>query len=71
LPTLSQPMIDALRRIGKEADPTTGVVERMHGVTPGTLRGMERRGLIQCDRFYATDAVSLTDAGRAALAANT
>lgn len=66
--TLSKPMLDALREIKRQTDPETGIARRLWCVTPGTLRALERRGLIRCSAMYATDDVRMTDAGRAAAA---
>lgn len=60
-------MLSALRQIEKESS-LTGAVRDLIGPTPGTIRAMERRGLVKCGPIYACCDVSLTDAGRAALA---
>lgn len=65
---LSKPMRAALRELAKHHETERyGVVESFNYPTPGTLRALQKRGLIECDRFYACKDVRFTPAGRTAL----
>lgn len=72
MPTLSPPMKQALQKIIQQCDASIeGRIKRVYFATPGTLRALERRGLIKCDACYATDFVEPTNVGRTELAKST
>jgi len=58
-------MISALRWLIRDGERKGWPLSAVDIATPGTLRALERRGLITCDCMYATENVCVTGAGRA------